>query len=175
MTGRAEALTIIVAVLLAPALHTAVAPWTPHAPPAPAAMLLLIDVAVGLVTLKVTVQLPEAGIVPLVSVTVLGEPAVKSLTTPGPQFVASAGVEYSTNGEVRVSVMDTPVMAVVVAFVSVIFTEEGFPAVMLVGENVFATASAGLTVRLALKLAELVTCWSSCRLSTGTGFVKVPA
>ena len=172
--GRVEALTVIVAVLLAPALHTGVETLltkvVPHAPPA--AMLLLIDVAVGLVTLKVTVQLPEAGIVPLVSVTVLGEP-VESLTTPGPQFVLSAGVAYSTNGEVRVSVMDTPVMAVVVAFVSLIVTREGFPAVMLVGENVFARVRAPVMFRAPLKLVGLVTCWSSCRLSAGMVFVRV--
>jgi hypothetical protein len=51
--------------------------------------------------------------------------------------------------------MDTPVMAVPVAFDRVIVTVEGFPTEMVAGENAFETANAPVTARLALTLAGL--------------------
>src|SRR5438477_174327 len=118
----------------------------------PAAMLLLYVPAVALVTLTVTVQLPDAGIVPPESATLLA--LLFAVTTP-PQVVAPLAAAVFTRFAGQVSVKAAPVIAAAFGFVSVIVSTLVSLVPIEPGVKDLATVSAFRTVRLAFAAAVL--------------------
>jgi hypothetical protein len=114
---------------------------------APAGIVFVYVPATAALTLTVTRQFPEAGIVPLKSDTVV--PLAAAVTEPPAQVVAPPGAAVVVTPAGSVSVKDAPVNATALEFASVIVRTEELPSPTVLGANAFVTVGGFRTARVA--------------------------